>query len=930
MSRSAISLAVALAGTFLSSLLAHGQDEKKPDPPASPDKPRAVPEAQGSQTDGSAERRQIRELLQRLEKVETELGKIKASRGELPADKKDQKLLVLLETPFLGTHYYGGPNGRFFAARLIFINLTAEPVVIKKDDYRIDVDGAEQAIKEVPANLQFHSFQIGQTSHTLKNLKPPEELKIPVGGTGAAWIATTEVGGGNQVPKIVVRVTSGEHKLEVDVNRYALGLLGLDVERIGPRQSLGLLTVHGALNSINVGGLVEALDQLATAKVARAVIRWEDGATPVDGQMLGWLVQSAQMAGRGDLQNQQFPSFPASIRELHLSRLPNTDAGNYAVQPGAPNRIHKSDAEAVTAALESAYEVLPLDEVAAEIEKGHPLTRAAALAAGGGRLGSEKLPMILALADDVDPAMQRAAIVSLRHFGEPEAVKLLEDRALKNAEPAATSAVESLASSRFPAAHEALLKILKNEPGASRKRIVNVLARYPRPIWSDTVYEFVKDPNSGLGADGLKALSLVGHPKMLEVFEEALKDTNVETRNQAFAILSERVDGASEAIAVEYTLNYLKDNAPTAPMINLLNRTKERRAIPLLLALFEKQPNNRSTLINCLAQIGDQSVAEVFVDKYASLRPFEQTAVLNALSQLRSPSFRKLAGQAIMSNDTSLVQTAANLLQNDGSPEAVKMLIEGFEKTNNQNTWSYTSSALSIVATAEARESLLKARGSEDTQRRSLAINALRNIWQRSPAFQHVYQGQQQAKAEKWKEAAQFFTHAIEVDPEIPDAWSGRANAYLKLNKNKEAKADYQKAADLDPYNSTAVTGLGILMVMEGDYEGGIKKAEEARSKFPSDPLFAYNVACLYSQAVAAVKKDEKSADREKRGDEFTKKALGELKRSVELGFNEFDWMNKDPDFAPIRELPEFAEIAKPGAEKPAAQAPARGVRRPR
>ena len=936
MLRSHVATAAFLAGSFLLLPGAFGQDEplKKPveaKPEAASEQPsRQVPEG-GSPSGAtpSPEQRQIRELLQRLERVETELGKIKAAKGQLPAEKKDQKLLILLETPYLGTHYYGGPNGRFFAARLIFINLTADPVTIKKGDYRIEVDGVEQEVKEVPANLQYHSFQIGGTTHQLRNLKPPDEMKIPVGGTNAAWIVTTEVAGGNQVPSLVVRVSPGAHKLEVDVNQYAMGLMGLDVERIGPRQSLGLLTIHGALNTINVGGLVEAVDQLATAKVARAVIRWTDGATPMDGQMLSWLIQSAQMAGRGELQNNQFPSFPASVRELHLSRLPNSDSGNYSVQPNAPNRIHKTDADAVTAALESAYEVLPIDEVAADIEKGHALTRAAAVAGGGGRLGSERLPLLLSLTGDKDPALQRAAIISLRHFGEPEAVKRLEETALKNAEPSATAAVESLAASRFPAAHEALLKILKNEPGASRKRIVNVLAQHPRPIWSETVYEFVKDPNSGLGAEGLKALALVGHPKMIEVFQNSLKDKNAETRNAAFAILAERVDPASEEIAMNYTLEALKDGVPSPPMINLLNRTKDRRAIPLLLAQFDKQPNQRSTLINCLAQIGDQSVGEVFVAKYASLRPFEQTAVLNALSQLRSPSFRKLAGEALRSNDTSLVQTGSTLLQNDASPEAVRMLIDGFEKTNNQNTWSYTSNALAMIGTPEARESLLKARASEDVQRRSYAMNALRNIWQRSPAYQHVYQGQSQAKAEKWNEAVKHFTQAIEVDAEIPDAWAGRANAYLKLNKNKEAKADYQKAWDLDPYNSNAVTGLGILMVLEGDYEGGIKKAEEARAKFPNDPLFAYNVACLYSQATGAVKKDEKAADREQKGDEYTKKALAELKRSIELGFGDFDWMKKDPDFEPIRDLPEFAEIAKP-SEKPAPKGVPRPGRRPR
>lgn len=919
--------AMAALGTMASGRLASAQEP--PSRPPVESKPAASGEAEkkpGSELP-SPQDRQIRELMQRLEKVEAQLGKLNAARGQLPAEKKDQKLHTLLEIPYLGTHFYGGPNGRYFAARLIFINLTPQAISIKKDQFRIEVDGAEQPIKDVPANLQYVGFQAGSENFQLRNLKTPDELKIPAGGTATTWVVSTEIPGGNQVPKLVVKATAGEHKVEIDVNQQALATLGLDVERIGPRESLGLLTIHGSLNTINLGSFVDALDRLAAAKVARAVVRWADGAGPVEGQLLSWLVQSAQMAGRGEVQNQQFPSLPASVRELHLARIPNTDANNYNQQPGMPVRVHKTDAEAVAAALESAYEVLPLDELVTEIEKGHALTRSAALAGGGGRLPADKLPLILKYAADPSPAMQRSALIALRHFGEPEAVKTLEQTALKNAEPSASAALESLAASRFPTAHEALLKILKNEPAASRKKIVGVLARYPRPIWSESVYAFVEDPNSGLGAEGLRALSLVGHPKMIEVFEKALGQKNADVRNEAFNILSTRTDAQSEELAMKFTLAHLKDTAPTPQMINLLNRTKDPRAVDPLLELFDKQPNNRSMLINTLAQIGDQKVSDRFIQEYPKLRNYEQAAVLNALIQLRSPGFRKLAGQAIASNDASLVSAACQGLQNDGSPEAVRMLIDAFEKTSNTNTWSYTSNALSMVGTPDARETLLKARASNDQNKRNMANNALRNLWQRSPGYQYIFQAQQSAQAEKWKEAVQHFSMAIEIDPDLPDAWSGRANAHLKQNKTKEAKTDYTKAFELDPYNSNAITGLSLLTVLEGDYEAGIKKVEEARGKFTNDVLFAYNTACVYSQATAAAAKDEKAADREKKVEEYRKKAFEELKRSVQLGFQDFEWMKKDPDFAPIRETPEFEEIAKPAA--PGA-APAGGPRRVR
>jgi len=411
---------------------------------------------------------------------------------------------------------------------------------------------------------------------------------------------------------------------------------------------------------------------------------------------------------------------------------------------------------------------------------------------------------------------------------------------------------------------------------------------------------------------------------MLDVFEQALGQKDPNIRNEAFNILSIRTDAASEELAVKFMLEQLKDSPPTPQMNALLNRTKEPRAIPLLLSQFDKQPNNRSALINTLAQIGDQSVADVFVESYPKLKNYEQTAILNALIQLRSPGFRKLAAQALLSTDSSLVSTASQGLQTDGSPEAAKLLIEAFEKSGNANTWNYTSNALSSLGTPEARETLLKARSGGDQNKRTIATNALRNLWQRSPGYQYVYQGQQLAQKEQWKDAVLQFSNALEVDPELPDAWAGRANAHLKQNKTKEARTDYDKALTLDPYNSTAVTGLGILLVLDGDPEGGIKKVEDARGKFTADALFAYNVACVYSQASAVVMKDDKLADREQKRDAYRKKAFDELKRSVAMGFQDFDWMKKDPDFAPIRDLPEFTEVSKP---TPMAEG---NIRRPR
>src|SRR5690606_31438220 len=125
--------------------------------------------------------------------------------------------------------------------------------------------------------------------------------------------------------------------------------------------------------------------------------------------------------------NASTPVAPATIRELHLAQIPNQaskptgPAGRSTAARalgGGIGRIHQTTADAVIAALRSAYEVIPRDELLAAIQGGSPLTRAAALAGGGGRLEAKHLPILLAYADDNDPHIQRGALMALRHFGE--------------------------------------------------------------------------------------------------------------------------------------------------------------------------------------------------------------------------------------------------------------------------------------------------------------------------------------------------------------------------------------------------------------------------------------------------------------------------------------------------------------------------------
>lgn len=870
----------------------------------------------------------LRRLLEKVDQLDRDLKTVlRHAPRTVPDNPADQKLVALLETPAVQSFTIGSRAGqaiehRVFVAKLTLINLTPDSKSVESSQITLDADGNVLKNGVLDAQIQNYGITIGQQGYSLSQIKPAGTLKVAPGQSATTWIVFSGLPRGPGLPKLKLSIAAGDKPLEIDINAWAASKLDMTSKRLGPRGCLALLTIGGELNAISFGALIEELERLAAQKVTRIVIRWAEGAPPIDLNLSYQFIGMVQNLGRADVVNPQLPSLPQSFVEFRLAELPatNQSQGNYgmAVYGPAPSAnalaqasaVHKTTVDAVIAALRTAYEVVPRNELLEDIRSADPLTRTAALAGGGGRLGSEHLPLILQLADDEDPALQKGALLALRHFGEPAAIDKLLGYARKNIEPLASMAVESLASSRFAAAHEALLGLLDREGPESRKTIVKVLARYPRPIWSETIYKFVRDPQSGLGIDGLQALVRVGHPQLIEVLKDALDSRDAAYREAAFHELVNQTDAASEQIALQFTLKHLETAPPTPAMLAFLTKTKDQSSIPLLLKHLKTSTNDRTGLINTLAQIGDQTVAEVLVEQYARLRPNEQSAVLGILGQLRSPAFLKLAASALESNDPSVVSTTCQWLQNDGSPAAVKLLVQALEKTNQPNTIAYVANTLGQVGTVEARAALRKARSSNDPNKQAQGRQALQILYQRSPAMQYVYQARAYEQQNDHKAALELFDQAIKADPELPDAFTGRANVLIRLDKYPEAKKDFEKAHMLDDLNHQAITGLGICLAIEGKFDEGIKLAEGVRVKFPNDSLFLYNVACIYGRAVEKLVKDDKLPDRDRKLEAYRRKALDDLRESLKLGFADLEWMKKDPDLTSLHDLPEFQELS--------------------
>lgn len=84
------------------------------------------------------------------------------------------------------------------------------------------------------------------------------------------------------------------------------------------------------------------------------------------------------------------------------------------------------------------------------------------------------------------------------------------------------------------------------------------------------------------------------------------------------------------------------------------------------------------------------------------------------------------------------------------------------------------------------------------------------------------------AKAEKYTEAIDHFTKAIEVDPNLTEAYIERAKAYEKVSKIELAATDYESATVISPKTQSHFYDAGRLYYALSNYEKSLALCDQA------------------------------------------------------------------------------------------------------
>jgi tetratricopeptide (TPR) repeat protein len=169
-------------------------------------------------------------------------------------------------------------------------------------------------------------------------------------------------------------------------------------------------------------------------------------------------------------------------------------------------------------------------------------------------------------------------------------------------------------------------------------------------------------------------------------------------------------------------------------------------------------------------------------------------------------------------------------------------------------------------------------------------------------------------KLGRYPDAAEDYTRALAGAADA-DLYQHRGWAHFFSDAWKLALRDFSMALELDPAMGDAHTGRALARVMLGDYREAVADAAAALSRKPDTPEMMHNIACAFAQAAARAEADRAEKDRLALAAGYRGRALEALRRTLELvrpDERAAFWRDKvvpDAALAPLHEEAEFKRL---------------------
>lgn len=887
-----------------------------------------------------------------------------AANVEQPRDAAAPQIII--QSGYLGKWFTEDDDEtRLLILRVSVTNQHARPITVARSAWLLTANGQDIPAIPMPPELSEVTISIDGKSLSMDSVKT-HTLRIDAGKEAATWLVFKNIPDGGPLPDLTLTCNLPEvARVKLDVDQIFAERLGLRIDRTGPADAIALLTINGSLDTVNVGVLAQKIDLISSTQICRIIVHFAENSTAPDRNVAGWLRQVALQSGRNPVINDNFPTMPTSIIDFHIVNFqdpsPTTDLARRtdggvrwptpetgAWSPSTRN-VHQRLASAVDSAVAPLCDILSREKLLQAVRRGDSLTRAAVMRHGSERLIDGNLPLILSLIMDADPDVANAAIFALRSSSNPVAIKSLVEIATSENDTAATTtndaspalharrtvAVQSLAASKYAAAHSEIIRLFSSDDSFLRTATAAAVTENPRPVWSEPLVALFQNSGEARQVELLPALAAVGHPRLLTVLEQCLTSKSEQLSSVALNLLIAYEKPEAEQLASDWMLRHLETSFPSPQVLAFLRRTRDHRAVPQLLRHLNEKSVDREDLLMTVLSIGDNRVAEQVAASFTSYSVSEQFLILKALSEVRSEVFWKLVS-AIVSRpgdpDERSLGQVVGLLQAEGSDRAVALLIKvlstAVAAANAANVKDYASlrtlstvcSALASVGTAEARDALREAvRNSRS--RGGAPHESLSQLYQRSPAMRFVSQGMSVLRVRDQVALAMLFLDAaVKTDPELPVARLGRGNAALHIDRPsagelETARDDFARYVELEPEESEGHTGLALVLVRQGKIDAGIAAGEAVREQASGDSVYYYNMACVYGRAIEQLEAHLTPEQPEQKSqiEDFRTRGVVLLQESIDNGLDDsnLSWMQEDPDLKTIRQSLAFAELLK-------------------
>ncbi len=146
----------------------------------------------------------------------------------------------------------------------------------------------------------------------------------------------------------------------------------------------------------------------------------------------------------------------------------------------------------------------------------------------------------------------------------------------------------------------------------------------------------------------------------------------------------------------------------------------------------------------------------------------------------------------------------------------------------------------------------------------------------------------------------ELYKRVIVLNPDFYSAYMDLCASYEKLGYKEEydkilkiSAEAYPRYLSQHPDDARAYIFFATVLVQLGRTEEAKFNGAKALELSPDDALMQYNGACFYARL------NEK------------KLALEFMKKAVRTGWENYEWMKRDPDLDNIRNEPEYIEFIK-------------------